>query len=187
MFQEKDIEAYQSIKAPTELKNRIKLSVRQQRRSLVRQGVTWVSAAACLAMVVFSGYSLRGSAGILSIGDTAVSYQAVELNEFAVHSPAVASRGRSVEPQVQIPLEITATEEVHISISQGILQKTVETSTESEPLTEMKVPASGIVYWLVNGNADNPPTITITTGRKEYVYVMEFEEETAVFTIKQIK
>lgn len=187
MFREKDREAYQRIKAPEELKNRIRQSVTQHRRMLVRQSTWAFGTAACLVVFIFAGSTAFGNRGILSVGDTVVSRQAVTLNEYAVHSPAVMSRERSVEPEVRIPLEIAVPKEAYISVSRGSLRKTAEDLSQSEDITEMELAEDTVVYWTVSAEVTEPPTCTITAGRKEYVYVMEYDRETAAFAIRQIK
>lgn len=187
MFQEKDIEAYQSIKAPVELKNRIKLSVKQQRKKDVRKSIAWVSAAACLAIVLFSGAFLRNNSTIISVNDRMVSYEAVEINRSSGYGLATANVGRSSAASLQIPLEIAVTEKAHISVSQGTLKNMVETDSEWKEITEMDISKPAVIYWTITGDINDIPICTIITEGKEYSYVIEFNERDSVYTIKQIK
>ena len=182
MFQKKDIEAYQEVKAPVELKNRIRSSMEQQRRRIRKQQMTVLAAAACLAMIVSVGGMFDPST-IISVNDVAVSNRAVELETSGYYSLATANEGRSCEFQLSVPMEIQVTEETQICVSQGTLQM-VETDMASEAITEMEISESTVIYWMVNGDTDSIPSCTITTGEKEYVYVIEFDEEKSVFTIK---
>lgn len=187
MFQEKDIEAYQSIKAPVELKNRIRLSVKQQRRKVIKQSIAALSAAACLAIVLFTGGSLRNNNTIISVNDMAVSYEAVEISPISEYGVATANVGRSSEASLHIPLEIEVTETAHISVSQGILQNMVGTDSESTEITDLDITESTVIYWTVTGDISSTPTCTIITDGKEYAYVVEFDDTDSVYTIKQIK
>lgn len=185
MFQEKDIEAYAGIKAPVELKNRVKQSVERQRKIITKQSIAGLSAAACLVIILFSG-SFAGSGGaVVSVNNAPVSFEAVELKDSAGYGLVTASRMRSSGPQIQVPLELHVTKATHISISQGTLQETVGAGSESDCVTEMNISESTVVNWTVNADVNDSPTCTITTGGKEYVYVIEFEEDKAVFTIRQ--
>jgi len=187
MFQEKDIEAYQSIKAPVELKNRIRLSVELQRRKRRRQSVAVLSAAACFAIVLFAGGNLRNTSTIISVNDTAVSYEAVELGATSSYDIATANVGRSSKAFLQVPMEISVSEKAHICVSEGTIQTKVETDSLAKEITEMDVFENTVIYWQVTGDINSTPVCTIVTGGKEYVYVIEFDEKEAVYTIKQTK
>ena len=187
MFQSKDIEAYKSIKAPQQLKNRIRMSVEQQKRNVIRQSVALVSAATCFVLVFLAGGFLPGKGTVISVNDVMISHQAVELENVAGDGVVMASRARSMAPQIQIPLEMHVKEEAHMSVSQGMLQKEVETGSESMNTTELDITDSQVVYWTVTGDFSSPAICTIMEGRKEYVYLIEFNEEESVFTIKQTK
>ena len=94
MFQKKDIEAYQEVKAPVELKNRIRSSMEQQRRRIRKQQMTVLAAAACLAIIVSVG-GMFDQSTIISVNDVAVSNRAVELETSGYYSLATANEGRS--------------------------------------------------------------------------------------------
>lgn len=184
MFQEKDSEAYQDIKAPVELKNRIQLSIEQQRRKQRKRNVAVLSAAACLAIVLFAGGVFRSST-IISINDMAVSYEGVKLQHTPKYGVATANVTRSSDAFLQVPLEIEISEKAHICVSQGTIQTKVETDSSLEEITEMDIFEKTVIYWQVTGDINSIPTCTIITGGNEYVYVIEFDETEAVYTIKQ--
>lgn len=191
MFRENDIEAYSKIKAPIQLKSRILLSVESQRKKMTRQTTAWVSAVACLAIMFFAGRFMYGNDTVVSVNQVAVSYQAIDLNDVSGLSMAVMSRGRSSVQQIQIPLEINVTKDTYVKVSQGTLQKAnitdSSTNNSSNNISETLLSESSVVYWIVNGMISDPPACTITVGEKEYVYLVEFDEEEAVFTIRQSK
>lgn len=184
MFQEKEIEAYQEIKAPAELKNRVWTSVKQHRKKVRKQQMTVVAAAACFAFIL-SISGVMDSNSVLSVNDTRVSYRAVDLNQSARSGLLTASEGVNSDSQIQIPLEIQV-EKAHICVSQGILQQ-MEADSTSHAITEMDITESTVIYWVVNGDTDSIPTCTITTDDEEYTYVLDFDEEKSVFTLKQEK
>ena len=183
MFQEKDIEVYQSTKAPVELKNRIWLSVEQQRKRAKKRHMTVVAAAACFALV-FSLSGVLDSNAILSIDGKAVSYDAVQLESSA--SRGVAREGQNFDTLFFVPLEIDVEKEAHIEVTKGTLQQ-VETDTSTKEVTEMDIFEPTVIYWCVNGDTDSTPMCTIITDEQEYTYVIEFDEEQSVFIIKQAK
>ncbi len=185
MFQKKDVEVYQDVKAPVELKNRIMSSIEQQRSRIRRQQMTVVTAAACLAVVFSLSGMFEKNSTILSVNDTAVTHRALELEVSANYSLATASEGRSCEPFFVVPMEIDVSEYAHIQVSDGTLQWEMETDAESEKRTEMEIMETTVIYWVVNGDANKTPSCTITTGGEVYNYVIVFEESQSVFTIKQ--
>lgn len=185
MFQKKDIEAYQDVKAPVELKNRIRSSIDQQRSRIRRQQMTVVAAAACLALVFSLSGMFEQNGTILSVNDTAVTHNALELDISTNYSLATASERRSCEPLIVVPMEIDVMENAQIQVSDGTLQWEMETDAEYEKRTEMEIMETTVIYWAVNGDANKTPSCTITTGSEVYTYVIEFEESESVFTIKQ--
>ena len=52
MFQEKEIEAYKQIKAPVELKNRIQISIEQQRKKIRKQQIRFIAVAATFVILI---------------------------------------------------------------------------------------------------------------------------------------
>jgi hypothetical protein len=83
-------------------------------------------------------------------------------------------------------MEIDVTEETHIEVSKGTLN-TVGTEDSSQDITSMEISESAVIYWCVSGNTESSPRCTITTGDKEYIYVIEYDEDKSVFIIKQQK
>ena len=185
MFQKKDVEAYQDIKAPVELKNDIRASIEQQRSRIRRQQMTVVTAAACLALVFSLSGALKQNSTILSVNETAVTHRALELEVSANYSLATASEGRSCEPLIIVPMKIDVAEDAYIQVFDGTLQLEMEADDGFEKRTEMEIMEATVIYWTVNGDVNKTPTCTIMTGSEVYTYVIEFEESESVFTIKQ--
>ena len=186
MFQEKDIEAYQSTKAPVELKNRIRLSVEQQKRKVRKQQMSLVALAACFALVFSLNGVFGSNSAILSINGKAVSDKAVKLQTSAGYGLRTANVGQEFDTIFFVPMEIDVTEETQIEVSKGTLS-TVGAEESSQDITSLEISESAVIYWSVNGNTESSPRCTITTGGKEYVYVIEYDEDKSVFIIKQQK
>ena len=185
MFQKKDVEAYQNVKASGELKNRIRLSIKQQKSRVRKQQMMVVAAAACLMLVFSVSGVLNQNSTILSVNDIAVTHRALELESSVNYSLATASGGRSCEPLIIVPMEIDVKELAHIQVSDGTLHWEMEIDTESEKRTEMEIAETTVIYWMVSGDINNTPSCTIATGGEVYTYVIDFEESESVFIIKQ--
>lgn len=186
MFQEKDIEAFQDTKAPEELKNRIWLSVEEHRRKAKKRHMTLVASAACFALIFSLSGILGSNSTILSIDGKAVSNKAVQLQTSARNGLATASEGQDFDTVFFVPMEIEVTDIAHIEVSKGTLSK-VGAEDSSQEITSMDISESTVIYWCVSGNTESSSTCTITTEDKEYVYVIEFDEEQSVFIMKQTK
>ena len=186
MFQENDIEAYQSTKAPVELKNRIRLSVEQQKRKVRKQQMSFVALAACFALVFSLSGVFDSNSAILSINGKAVSDKAVTLQTSAGYGLRTASAGQEFDTIFFVPMEIEVTEKTQIEISKGTLSK-VGAEDSSQDITSLEISESAVIYWCVSGNTESSPRCTITTGDKEYVYVIKYDEDKSVFIIKQQK
>ena len=193
MFEKHEVEAYINITAPSELKNRIWRSIENRRRNIMKQNVVWISAAACI-MLMFLSVGFPGNGGVsVFVNGSNLSEQAVILSDASNTVMTASSMVRSMEPQIQIPLEIHVTKETHIKVSQGVLQETdgaVLNDQESEMIfetdrTEVKLKEDQLVYWIITGNVPEEVECTITVGKKEYTYVVEFQEEQDFFSIKQ--
>lgn len=193
MFEKHEAEAYINIKAPSELKNRIQCSIENRRRNIVKQNVAWICAAACI-MLMFLSVGFQGNGGVsVFVNGSNLSEQAVILSDASNTVMAASSMVRSAEPHIQIPLEIHVEKEAYIKVSQGVLQEadgTVLNDQESETIfgtdqTEVKLKEDQLVYWIITGNVPEEAECIITVGKKEYTYVVEFQEEQDFFSIKQ--
>ena len=185
MFEKHEAEAYINITAPSELKNRIWRSIENRRRNIMKQNVVWISAAACI-MLMFLSVGFPGNGGVsVFVNGSNLSEKSVILSEASNTVMAASSMVRSTEPQIQIPLEIHVEKEAYIKVSRGVLQEadgTVLNDQESETIFEtdqrvVKLKEDQLVYWIITGNVPEEAECTITVGKKEYTYVVEFQEE----------
>lgn len=177
MFQKKDIEAYRETQAPVELKNRIQISIEQQRKKIRKQQIRFIAVAATFVILISAGGLFDNSNTILFVNDRVVSEDAVELSSLT---------RRSMDTAIQVPLEIQATESTKVQVSQGTLQL-LEADGTSKKCTELEINEKTVIYWTVEGNTTNNPTCTITTNNKNYVYVIVYDDTKSVFIIKQEK
>lgn len=170
MFSEKERAAYQSIRAPQALYDKVMGAEKPARR--------WTSyvptlAAACLVLVLGMGFFFRGGEpGIVIQGQSLVSsveyYHAVPASEL-----------RSV-PTVTVPVELELPRATRVSVTAGQL-----TCQGKEPGTELKVSGSVTLYWEIPGDAEpGRCEMHIGTGRNATVLTYEYEETKITLTKK---
>lgn len=189
MVRERAREVYSGIKAPESLRESIKASIKVRRIRMAKQSAAWLSAAACLMLVVLNGMP-DGNAPVIRVGGEHVSEQALGLDAYVEEAgiPAV-SRARSMpgaEKRLRIPLEIRVSQTAHVSVSVGTLLESVETASEADSCTELDISGNCVVYWLTEGTGEESAVCTITTEKGIFRYVLEFDESSAVYTIKQM-
>ena len=194
MVQERAREVYSGIKAPANLKESVRASIKARRSRMARQSAAWLSAAACL-MVVFLVGRLEGHEPLILVDGATVSEEAVELDaytEYAVNPAVAMARSMPGEEdaggsgtRLRVPLEIRASGAAHVQVSVGTLLDAVETAFESDFVTELDISGKSVVYWVIDGAEGSLPVCKIVTETGEYSYVIEFDEKNAVYTIKQ--
>lgn len=181
MFQKKDIEAYRETQAPVELKNRIQSSIEQQRRRIRKQQMSFLAAAAGFVLILSVGGLFDQNSIIVSVNDTAVSKEGVELYSSVRSGPAMATQA-----PIQVPMEIQVKENAQVQVSQGTLQS-LEADGTSKEGTELEICEQTVIYWTVEGNTTDIPTCTIITDDETYVYIIVYDDTQSVFMIKQEK
>ena len=179
MFQEKEIETYRDTKAPVELKNRIQWSIERKQRMMRRQ-LSGLAAVACLAIVLLAS-GVIGRDNILSVENKNISQRTQKFNTSEMIQVSRYVEGAN-EPIMQVPMEIKAKGETKILVSEG----TAITLDEAEDLQELTIRENATVYWLIY-NANEEHRCVIRTEDKEYTYVLMYDEEESVFTIRQEK
>ena len=184
MIDEKDIEEYRKIKAPSELKTRIMLDCETASKNKVRtiggayqnrQLVRTLSAlAACLVLVVgiFSATRM-GTAGVM------ISYAGVELAEerTAVGSAAALSVSpRGIAPS-GLPLEIETHKKTLITVSGGSLYRM---SDNGEDVifcgSETEIEERTTIWWAFE-EIEAQYELTVNAGGKITVYILEISPD----------
>ena len=200
MVQERAREIYSGIKAPAGLKESVRSSIKMQRVRMAKQSAAWLSAAACLVLVFLSGM-FDGTAPLVRMDGEVIAEQAIGLETYtedtglAIARSLPAAMARSLPGDtlqengntIRVPLEISVAKTARVRVSEGTLQDSVEAAVEGDSVTELDISGERVVYWVLEGNAGLQPVCTVTTKEGNYEYVIEFDEDNAVFTIKQKK
>ncbi len=198
MFDEKAIESYKQVVASPELKNRVMKSYHTgyAKNNHIRLYKSLSLVAACLVLVfavsVFAG---RGGRISVSLNGTQISETPIEISmacPMAVPAEAAedagimtASAGRSMQPQISIPLTVECTSETKIAVSDGEIQIFDESTGEllfagSEYTTECTVS----VIWNV-GWGEKMPYMSLEAKGKAQTLQLQYEETDDVWMIYQ--
>lgn len=184
MFQQKDVEKYQKINASAELKKQIRKNVDMTRRKNRRQITAFAVAAACVAVVIFSGNMYLLENHVMSVEGLPVLYETRTLNQ--EQTPYALSTAQARDLQNSIPMEIKVYDETIIEVSKGTLTTVEQESENSEKQTSsICISRPTTVYW--NLNEVEYAVCTIQANGKEYKYEMVYDLLENAYTIRQLK
>lgn len=183
MFQQKHIEEYQNITAPTELKDRVRFSVNKARRTMKQRMIAVSALAAGIALFCVSGSLLGNSSTILSVNDVVVTREALLIE----HQDAVlltANVGQQRSLPIHIPMEIEVNGNAEIEVNVGTLMQEIDQNQYSEETTKLEISENAKVYWILDGALEKI-VCTITSGGKMDKYVVEYQTDTESYSIRK--
>lgn len=175
MFNKQQKDAYQSLKAPVELKEKV-LAIEPKRRATVLPFVKYASAiAACLALLIGAYMFTKTS----PLGIVVNGHELENSIEFYDVSPASDMRATSM---LSVPVEIDIEEKTSISVSYGDM-----IVDDKEPQTELKVSENVFIWWNVE-RIENMPKCEMTIQSKEEttLITLEFDNVEKTITTKRI-
>ncbi len=174
MFQQKYIEEYQNITAPTELKDRVRFSVHKARRTIKQKMMIFGAMAAgitlfCVAGSLFGNSRLLGnSSTILSVNDVVVTREALLVdNQCGVLFTENLGHQKSLP--IHIPMEIKVKGDAKIEVNVGTLMQVIDKNQYAAETTHMELSESALVYWMLDAALDDIPAYSMgEDGLKEY-------------------
>ena len=186
MFEQKEIQAYRSIKAPSELKNRITADCEAENvRGLRKIGGafpmhgfvrTLSAAAACFAraVAIFSLTRMNTEFVTLSYEGTTVTADAVAV---AMPTALAGSMAREITPS-GIELAFDVRGEATVTVSGGCLYTVSADGAEILSLgSETAITEDSVLWWTVDGD-EGEFLLTVTADDKQTVFVLEKNENT---------
>lgn len=172
MFGENEIKAYQSVKAPDELYDRILSSAEESKKEkpLFKTNISRiVAAAACVVFVfgaVFFSFSNGGNVSVKLNGSAVKEGASVVVTNEA--APYALAREFST---AQIELTLDITKEALITVDSG----SFDIVGEGENLTQFTADENVTVIWHSDGM--NKSTMTVDYGRNTCELVLEYNGE----------
>lgn len=178
MFQQKYIEEYQSITAPTELKDRVRFSVNKARRTMKQKMMMFGAMAAGITLFCVAGSLVwnRGLLGnnstILSVNDVVVTREALPVdNQGSVLFTENLGHQKSLPIHIPMKIEIKgeAKANIKIEVSVGTIMQELDKKQYSAETTHMELSESSMLYWMLDGASDSIPSYSMgENGQKEY-------------------
>lgn len=192
MFDKKTVDAYQNIKAPDDLKEKIlssyAVSKAPERRSWIKNMRLISSLAACLLLAVaFSVFAIRNFGEVsVSVGGKSLASEPVELSELNI-SPALYSIEPRVSYEANVPVEIRVTGETRVSVSDGTMViSDADTGTVLYTGSEYTAGEDIAILWTVSSGTDTEQfEMLIDSSKKDFVLVLNYDENTGGWTIRK--
>lgn len=178
MFDSKDIERYQSQKAPEGLYDRILADAPTVKKARVIESRAFVrsvsSIAACFIFAVALSFMLRNGPSELYISVDGTALR--EAGETMYVSVAPSMLARTTDAPAGIPIEIRAKGEVTLDAEYGQVWYTEDGAhiMRTLPCTAME---GDLVYWVPD--MTEHATLTLTCGNESVTYTVESGEDTA--------
>lgn len=129
MFTENEITAYQSIKAPDELRQKITKTRKRSYKALY-----FISTAAACFIFILAGVIINNQSNIVINGQ--------ELESDIVFYDTASSYGRTVSSSISVPVEIKTSRKTTISVLEGFIS-----IDGSEPLKEITISDKAVIWW----------------------------------------
>ncbi len=179
MFDQKDMESYQRIKVPSELKNRILADCEAEQANGKRNiggafpSQRWIrslsAVAACfaLAIAVFSMTRMNTAPVTLLYEGAEPTHRGVEVASTAT---LVAADPRTVTP-MGIPLEFKVRETAEITVSAGSLYSDSETDMGQS----VTVTKDTVLWWAILPGSEHQE-LTVNADGERTVYVLELND-----------
>lgn len=168
MFSDKQKEAYSTVKAPDELRERILASAEKSEKDntvlFKTQLSRIVAAAACVVLVAVAAFYAFNSNGI----EISVNGVAVSENETVTLTDAPSPLARSA-PQAEINLKLDITSGALITVDSGCF----DVVGKETNLTEYSAEESIEIVWRSDGMQKSE--MTVDYGRKTCVLVLEYD------------
>ena len=185
MFQQKQIEEYQNITAPTELKDRVRFSVNKARRTARQRIMMMTALAAGVTLFCVAGSLLGNSSTILSVNDVVVSREALPIeNEDSVLLTANMGQQRSLPIYIPMKLEVTGKTVLEVSI--GTLVMEIGENQYSKEMTKLELSEDAKVYWILDEEMKEKCFVcTVTKGRHTDTYEVEYRKDTESYSIRK--
>ena len=173
---QKEIDAYRKIAAPSTLKARIiSERAKEQRKFRINAGICYGVAALCAALVlVFTFYPTSSMA--LYYNSDALDFDSVAVMEMVSNPYA-----RVITSEAFIPLTLTTDAKAEVSVSEGYIVidgKDMGQKAEIDKDTDF--------FWAVSINSNNEEyTLTLDDKKEKSTYCIS-KDETDGFTIKKV-
>ena len=148
MFNEKQLNAYRSIKADDALLQQIKAKAKAKRK---RTAYFITAAAACLVLIM-SGFFVNNHNNIIVNGQ--------KLTDSVVFYDTASAYARTVSSTVSVPIEIKASKKTDISVSGGTIS-----INGSAAQKQAVISSNTLIWWEVDPNTESEFEMIISSKK----------------------
>lgn len=186
MFDQKQTEAFRSITAPEELRERILAMEQKKPRNSRRLIMSISSAAACLLLI--AAIPLFGRTPqknpIFSVNGTTIAEEAILLSE--ENSGVMAASARTVQKYTAV-ISAEFPTDTTLAVSDGIMELTsIDSSGIIGKGEECKAKGNVLIRWTVDIPTENAQYyLTADTDGKEKTFRLNYESASALWYISQ--
>ena len=186
MFEQKEIQAYRSIKAPSELKNRITADCEAENVRGIRKiggafpmhgfvrSLSAVAACFVFAVTIFSLTRMNTGFVTLSYEGTKVTTEGIAVSAPTAFADSMA---REITPS-GIELAFDVKGEATVTVSGGCLYTVSEDGNEIVPLgSEATITGDTVLWWTVE-DEEGQFLLTVAADDKQTVFVLDRNENT---------
>jgi len=168
MFTDKEITAYRNIKAPVDLCQKITKPRKRSRTILYLTGTI----AACFILII-SGFVINNKSNIVINGQ--------QLKDSIIFYDNSLSNSRSISLSTVIPIEIKASTETKVVVSNGLIS-----AKGSNPSKEMIIKSSETIWWELDLSESND-VFEMLISDKKGVEKINLKYENTKFTVTKEK
>ena len=181
MFSQNELEKYQQLKAPDDLKNQVIKNVDATHKRNRKIAVRFAAATACLLFAVLGIKMYMSRNPLVSIDGVPVSYNARTIDNTTPYE--VANNTNEQHLQICIPLEVKVYDETIITVSEGILT----TDEIISPASTICINEPKDIMWYISKDDVTCAKCTISTGNRKYIYEVVFNKKTNNYNIRQLE
>ena len=193
MFDEKEIEAYRSISAPANLRERVLSSCAEHpsaRRNFPAMLRMVSSAAACLVLVTVLSVFMVGHFGDVSVsvsGETLLPESSVSVYpEHGVAPLSAQPIGKSITPSVSFPISFTLADKTQINVSKGELYMENENGDMVSFGSALTADGQIQINWYVLPNEEeNAFVMTLRGALKSETLILAYDEANDIWNISR--
>ena len=169
MFSKKDVEAYKSITAPEELKQKVFVAAKNERTIPYRQ---LQLAAACLAVIVSLTLAWNWNHSVISVQGSE------QMVSFATEARETV--------KTSISIDISSSHKRKVTVSEGSLLY-ADANGEEVQITDktVKVISEAQLLWQLDGQTDKQYELKVTGWGKDKIYLLNYNQETEHWEIKE--
>lgn len=191
MFDKKTIDAYRSISAPDELKQKVLASCTSdipRQRSFMGNIRIFATLAACFVLVIMLSVFAVGDFGDLSVSVRGMTLSSEPVNLITQRS-AIVAYGMDSYAKTSVPVEVAVNSNTELTVTGGMMRACkMDTEEEYDSGTKLLIDSDTLIYWDVESSAaESHFEMTVTGQKKSYRIILDYDQYKKTWSIYQEK